>query len=194
VNICAWQHNPHVGDAEVGARSLVLGHASRLLAAVTLSAFPNTATADPTPHDRTDHQRVLLRRAIKFIEADVLEDIGLADIAEAVRVTPRAVKYMFRRHLDTTPLQYLRRVRLHYAHQELLAADREQDTVSFDNTVLMWPGNLVNVASVLTRATRREEDIHLPMSESRRVTSDLRTCCCHRGRGLGGGGSFEPCR
>jgi transcriptional regulator GlxA family with amidase domain len=37
---------------------------------------------------------------------------------------------MFRRHLDTTPLQYLRRIRLHYAHHELLAADRRNDTVT----------------------------------------------------------------
>jgi hypothetical protein len=44
------------------ATPLVLGHASRLLAAVTLSTFSNTATADPTPHDRTDHQPTLLRR------------------------------------------------------------------------------------------------------------------------------------
>lgn len=109
---------------------LVLGPASRLLAAVTLSTFPNTAIADPTPHDRNDHQPVLLRRAIEFIEANVTSDIGVADIAEAVHVTPRAVQYMFRRHLDTTPLQYLRRLRLHYAHQDLLAAEGNQDSVT----------------------------------------------------------------
>jgi AraC-like DNA-binding protein len=112
------------------ATPLVLGIVGRLLAAVTLSTFPNTATAGPTPHDRNDHQPVLLRRAIEFIEANVIEDIALGDIAEAVCLTPRAVQYMFRRHLDMTPLQYLRRTRLHYAHAELLAADRGRDTVT----------------------------------------------------------------
>jgi AraC-like DNA-binding protein len=111
------------------ATPLVLGRAARLLAAVTLSTFPNTAIADPTPHDRTDHQPVLLRRALEFIEANVAEDIGLPDIAVAVRVTPRAVQYMFRRHLDTTPLQYLRRLRLQYAHHDLSAADPARRTV-----------------------------------------------------------------
>jgi AraC-like DNA-binding protein len=109
---------------------LVLGHAGRLLAAVTLSAFPNTATAAPTPYDRTDHHPALLRRAIAFMDANAANDVGLADIAAAVHVTPRAVQYMFRRHLETTPLQYLRRLRLHYAHQDLLAADRMEDTVT----------------------------------------------------------------
>ena len=57
-------------------------------------------------------------------------DIALADIADAVHVTPRAVQYMFRRHLDTTPLNYLRQVRLHHARQELLGADRRHETVT----------------------------------------------------------------
>jgi transcriptional regulator GlxA family with amidase domain len=97
---------------------------------IALSTFPNSATTGPTPHDRADNQPVLLRRAIEFIDANVIEDIGLADIAEAVHVTARAVQYMFRRHLDTTPLRYLREVRLHYAHEDLLIANRRQDTVT----------------------------------------------------------------
>jgi AraC-like DNA-binding protein len=109
---------------------LVLGNASRMLAAVTLSTFPNTAAPSPTAHDRTDAKPVLLRRAIEYIDANAINDIGLADIAEAVHVTPRAVQYMFRRHLETTPLQYLRRLRVHYAHQELLTGDRTHSTVT----------------------------------------------------------------
>ncbi|MGV0852106.1 helix-turn-helix transcriptional regulator [Mycolicibacterium phlei] len=112
------------------ATPLVLGHAARLLAAVTLSTFPNSFTTEPRPCDRNDHQPVLLRRAIEFMDTNVANDIALSDIAEAVHVTPRAVQYMFRRHLETTPLQYLRRLRLHYAHQDLQCADRSETTVT----------------------------------------------------------------
>ncbi len=112
------------------ATPLVVGQAARLLAAVTLTTFPNNAPAQASRHDRTDHKPVLLRRAVEFIDSNVTNDIALADIARAVNVTPRAVQYMFRRHLETTPLQYLRRLRLHYAHQDLLAADRMHDTVT----------------------------------------------------------------
>jgi AraC-like DNA-binding protein len=112
------------------ATPLVLGNASRMLAAVTLSTFPNTSATSPTQHDRTDAKPILLRRAMEYMDANATNDIGLADIAEAVHVTPRAVQYMFRRHLETTPLQYLRRLRLHYAHQDLLAADRMHNTVT----------------------------------------------------------------
>lgn len=112
------------------ATPLVLGNASRMLAAVTLSTFPNTSATGPSTHDGTDAKPILLRRAMEYMDANATNDIGLADIAEAIHVTPRAVQYMFRRHLETTPLQYLRRLRLHYAHQDLLASDRMHSTVT----------------------------------------------------------------
>ncbi|WP_264010722.1 helix-turn-helix transcriptional regulator [[Mycobacterium] manitobense] len=112
------------------ATPLVLGHAGRLLGAVTLSAFPGVMPDDSAAHDRTDATPLLLRRAIAYIEENATNDIALNDIALAVHVSPRAVQYMFRRHLETTPLQYLRRIRLAQAHRDLTAADRKHDTVT----------------------------------------------------------------
>ncbi|MDX1883860.1 helix-turn-helix transcriptional regulator [Mycolicibacterium sp. 120270] len=112
------------------ATPLVLGNASRLLAAVTLAVFPHSTGVGARAADRTDHHPVLLRRAVEFIEANVYRDIGLTDIATAVHLTPRAVQYMFRRHLDTTPTQFLRQVRMNHAHQDLLAGARPHDTVT----------------------------------------------------------------
>jgi AraC-like DNA-binding protein len=133
------------------ATPLVLGNAGRLFAAVTLSTFPNTLVSGPTSHDRTDHEPILLRRAIQYMDANVATDIALADIAEAVRVTPRAVQYMFRRHLETTPMQYLRRIRLHYAHQDLVAGDRTQETVT--DIAARWGFAHTGRFSVLYRQT-----------------------------------------
>ena len=112
------------------ATPLVVGQASRLLAAVTLATFPNDLAEKEPAAERTDAQPAVLRRAIQFIESHADSDIALADIAEAVHISPRAVQYMFRRHLGTTPLQYLRRLRLRAAHHELIEADRSHDTVS----------------------------------------------------------------
>jgi AraC-like DNA-binding protein len=112
------------------ATPLVLGNAGRLLAAVTLTAFHNAEMRPTASYDRNDSQPVLLRRAMEFMESNLASDIGLADIANAVHVTPRAVQYMFRSHLDITPLQYLRRMRLHHAHTDLMAADGMCATVT----------------------------------------------------------------
>ena len=72
----------------------------------------------------------MLRRAVAFIDENADRDIALADIACAVYLTPRAVQYMFRRHLDCTPTEYLRKVRLHHAHLELLTGSPQESTVS----------------------------------------------------------------
>jgi transcriptional regulator GlxA family with amidase domain len=81
------------------------------------------------PAETSAAQPQTLRRAIAFIHDNAHRDIGLSDIAAAINVTPRSVQYTFRRHLGTTPLEYLRRVRLDRAHRDLQAADPAVDTV-----------------------------------------------------------------
>jgi AraC-like DNA-binding protein len=110
-------------EPETGSPSLVTSSAARLLAAVVLATFPSTARTDPTIEDRHDAHPDTLRRAIAYIETNPGRDIGVADIAAAAFVTVRAVQLAFRRHLDTTPMAYLRRVRLSLAHDELRTTD-----------------------------------------------------------------------
>ncbi|WP_237159349.1 helix-turn-helix transcriptional regulator [Mycolicibacterium rhodesiae] len=109
--------------------TLVVGGAVSLLASTLLHVFPNTF-ADAKHVEHPQVSAPLVRQAIDFIQANCVRDISMSDIASAINVTPRAVQYMFRRHLDTTPMAYLRRVRLDRAHRDLLAADPAHDTVS----------------------------------------------------------------
>lgn len=118
-----------IDPASSGA-TLIASTAMQHLAATMLVTFPNNALLDPTIEDRHDTTPALLRRAIAFIEEHADTDIGIADVARATYVTPRAIQLMFRRHRDCTPMEYLRRVRLHHAHRELLAADRWHATVT----------------------------------------------------------------
>ncbi|MGC4851238.1 helix-turn-helix transcriptional regulator [Micromonospora sp. DT15] len=113
-----------------GAQSLVIGNAARMLAAAALAVFPNTAFTEPTAADRNDATTATLRRAITFLEEHADRDISAADIAGAAGVSLRAVQLAFRRHLGTTPMAYLRRVRLVRAHHDLVRADPRQETVS----------------------------------------------------------------
>ncbi|MFI6237161.1 helix-turn-helix transcriptional regulator [Micromonospora sp. NPDC050784] len=113
-----------------GAQSLVIGNAARMLAAAALAVFPNTAFTEPTAADRNDATTATLRRAIAFLEEHADRDISAADIAGAAGVSLRAVQLAFRRHLGTTPMAYLRRIRLVRAHHDLVRADPRQETVS----------------------------------------------------------------
>jgi len=116
-----------VGIAEY---PLLLGNLEQALASTLVLTLPSTALLEPTIEDRHDSTPVLLRRAVTFIDDNAHRDISLVDIADAVYVTPRALQYMFRKHRDCTPMEYVRAVRLHHAQLELAATNRMQTTVA----------------------------------------------------------------
>ncbi|MGJ5748669.1 AraC-like DNA-binding protein [Streptomyces puniciscabiei] len=111
-----------LADPETADQPLIAATAAQYLAASVLNAFPNTALPEPTAADRHDAHPAMLRRALAYIDDNADQPITVADIAAAAHVTVRALQYAFRRHLDTTPLAHLRRVRLAHAHQDLAAA------------------------------------------------------------------------
>lgn len=119
-----------LAEPVVSAAPLVAATTGLLLAASVLHAFPNTALTEPTSTDRHDAHHATLRAAVAYIDDHADSDISLADIAEAAHVSPRAVQYAFARHLETTPMAYLRQARLARAHRELLATDPGAATVT----------------------------------------------------------------
>ncbi|MCH5677000.1 helix-turn-helix transcriptional regulator [Streptomyces gilvus] len=112
-----------LADPGVSEHPLIVSTAAQHLAATVLATFPNTAVAEPTSSDRLDAHPVALRRALSYMDDHADEPLTVADIAAAAHVTVRALQYAFRRHLDTTPLAHLRRIRLAHAHQDLTDAD-----------------------------------------------------------------------
>ncbi|WP_033825610.1 helix-turn-helix transcriptional regulator [Kitasatospora sp. MBT63] len=112
-----------LGDPDHRPGELLLATAAQHLAAAVLAALPHTARTAPARVDTRDAGSDTLRRAVAYIEENANRDLTLADIADAARVTPRAVQYAFRRLAGLTPTQYLRRVRLERAHADLRAAD-----------------------------------------------------------------------
>jgi transcriptional regulator GlxA family with amidase domain len=125
-------------NPEALAQPLILGSAARHLAATALTTFPNTAAlGGECPRDHGNTGPPVLRQAVEYLESHAELDIGLADLASAVHMSPRALQYAFRRHLHSTPTEYLRQVRLRRARRDLLAADITRgDTVT--SVALRW--------------------------------------------------------
>ena len=124
-----------LADPSVAEQPLIASTSSQLLAASVLATFPNTAHTDPTAQDRTDAHSTTVRRAVAYIDDHADQPLTVADIAAAAHVTVRTLQYAFRRHLDTTPLAYLRRARLAHAHRELRDAHPLGDTTVRDIAV-----------------------------------------------------------
>jgi AraC-like DNA-binding protein len=116
-------------SADTAQHPLVVAAAGHLLGAAALECFSSNVNAD---HALLNSPSVppVLKSAVSFIRRHAGHGIGVNDVATAVRLTPRAVQYLFRQHLDTTPTEFLRRVRLHHAHQDLTNSDRSNNTVS----------------------------------------------------------------
>jgi AraC-like DNA-binding protein len=113
-------------DPVVQASPLVLSSLAQLLASSVLAAFPNTALTEP---DGSEARPATIRRALAYMESNLDQAIGVADIATSADVTVRALQAAFQRHLGTTPLAHLRRLRLAEVRGELLAADPSETTV-----------------------------------------------------------------
>ncbi len=131
--IRAWHRALDYATASLAAtdtaqQPLIVATLAPLLAGALLECYPsNVADQDLVNNPALPD---VLKDAVSFIHCNAGGDIGVNDVAAAVHLTPRAVQYLFRRQLDTTPTEYMRRVRLHRAHQELVAGSQSTTTVT----------------------------------------------------------------
>ena len=77
------------------------------------------AAVDPAAPAAVEHAK-------QYIEAHADEPLTALEIAGAVGVSLRALQHGFQTSLETTPMRYLRDLRLRKVRAELLAADPEQ--------------------------------------------------------------------
>ncbi|MEV0877875.1 helix-turn-helix transcriptional regulator [Micromonospora echinofusca] len=104
------------------ANPLVAGNTRHLLAATALAVFPNTAHAAALGAAGEVTPRAL-RRAVAYVDDHADRPVTVEQVAAAAGVRPRALQLAFRRHHGTTPMRYVRQVRLERAHRDLQAAD-----------------------------------------------------------------------
>lgn len=107
---------------------LVVAGLAPLLAGALLECYPSNVTELDLANEPELPQT--LKDAVSFIHRHAAGDVSINDVAAAVHLTPRAVQYLFRRQLGSTPTEYIRRVRLSRAHQELLAGTPSHSTVT----------------------------------------------------------------
>jgi transcriptional regulator GlxA family with amidase domain len=121
-NTLRYAHSLFRGEAPVIGNPLTRVSAVEAVAAAALATFPNTATSTEVRGGNAAAPAAV-RRALQFMEAHVAEPLGLADIARAAGIGPRALQEAFRRHRETTPMNHLRELRLERAHRQLQASD-----------------------------------------------------------------------
>jgi transcriptional regulator GlxA family with amidase domain len=71
-----------------------------------------------------------MRQAMDAMQEHPEYPYTLTDLADITGVSTRSLQAGFRRYLGSTPMAYLRQVRLARAHDDLRAADPSQRTVA----------------------------------------------------------------
>jgi AraC-like DNA-binding protein len=108
--------------------ALLRSEANRAAAVSLLDTFPHESLS--APPELTIPNSARLRRAIEFMHANAHLPIAVTEIAEAAGISSRSLQTSFRTHLDLTPLDYLRRIRLDRVREELRAGHVDDITVA----------------------------------------------------------------
>jgi AraC-like DNA-binding protein len=117
------QPRPCVADS-VTARAC-----ERALLLLTVQSFPNNlSTQLERMHAAASPYYV--RRVEQYIRAHAAQDISIADMTAAGGVSARSLYYGFERYLGTSPMKYLKRVRLDGARAALRRARSARETVT----------------------------------------------------------------
>jgi AraC-like DNA-binding protein len=100
-----------------------------LTATMLLRTFPNSTLDAANQRSVTAPRRAAMRRALQFIEDNLAAPITNADIAKAAGLSTRGLYAGFQRHLEMSPMAYLRIARLTAVRDELRDGDPARTTV-----------------------------------------------------------------
>jgi AraC-like DNA-binding protein len=110
-----------IGDVERGAGLMAEGlAASSWQSALVDGLIACLAQRSEEPSIEPCASMPVISKAARLIEDHCAEPIGTPDIAEAVGLSVRSLQEGFRRHLDTTPMAYLRQARLRRVRESLM--------------------------------------------------------------------------
>ena len=122
-----------LSDSVLRDAALVRAQLLRHAVVSILSSYP-LVDLDRRPDRGIQSRRV--RMAVSYLEAHAHEPITVGDVAIAAGTTTRSLQTAFRRAYDMTPMQFLRRLRLRMAREELLASSDPR--LSVREVALRW--------------------------------------------------------
>ena len=118
-----WERMFHYLDSSLGDEPgddrILLSEFERHALMMTLSTFPTTLAESMRRPPQRSGAPVTVRRALSYIEENAHLPITVDDVANASFISTRGLQYAFRRALDITPTDALRRARLDGARRDL---------------------------------------------------------------------------
>lgn len=106
-----------VCDEAEGSQQIpqVQEHYTRIIASKLLGLLANNVVREELGDSCPSFERI-----VQYIEDNLKQDIGLEQLAEVVRMSPRSLYALFERHAGTTPKHYIRNRKLEKVHACLI--------------------------------------------------------------------------
>lgn len=118
----------HRGSPIFGLEQVVSAHGDSLLAMMKAALFDRIAPARPS-----SVLPVFVRRAERFIEQHLKDDIELSDIVDAAGVPARTLYSGFERFMGHSPMRWLRLRRLESARADIVASNGQTSVTALAN-------------------------------------------------------------
>ncbi|MGO1056098.1 AraC family transcriptional regulator [Crossiella sp. CA198] len=119
------------------ASPLTDSHLRQALLYGLLDMQPHSLTDAMTDHHVRAHSAAVTK-VREYCEDNAAEPITISELAAASHTTVRALQRAFRRELDTTPMEYLRQVRLAKVHAELIAIGKGEIRGTIAEVAANW--------------------------------------------------------
>ena len=127
--LCAAQEAWQICAAEgSGFEFEVREHLSRLM----LLLFQNCPAAEKNPSEKSLRDGQRIKTMLQYIQAHYGEELTLAKIAQSAAVSENECLRCFRNMIGSTPIQYVKQVRVQRAAELLAATDRRISDIGAD--------------------------------------------------------------
>ncbi|HHV98459.1 MAG TPA: response regulator [Clostridiaceae bacterium] len=93
----------------------------------SLRSYGESVLSEGVDEDRVN---ILINRVIDYIEQNYMNDIGLAEIAEILDVTPNYLSSLFHKNMGITFIKYLTKIRMIKAKELLVSSSLQVQQVS----------------------------------------------------------------
>jgi AraC-like DNA-binding protein len=135
MRMVGWLYDSLSVDEEVPA--LLVAQFESILVDTLLACQPHTYSAELCGDQRTITPS-FVKRVERYIEEHAHEPISIVEMSEFAGVSSRSLFTGFRRYRNTSPMLYLKEVRLRRVHEELL---QSSGAVTVTTVAFRWGFN-----------------------------------------------------
>ncbi|WP_238474419.1 AraC family transcriptional regulator [Pseudomonas cavernae] len=128
MRMIGWLYDSLSNDDELPP--LLVGQFESTLVTMLLACQPHTYSEELCADPRASIAPAFVKRVERYIEEHAHEPISIVDMAEYAGVSSRSLFTGFRRFRNTSPMLYLKEVRLRYVQEELQRQSTGSTTVT----------------------------------------------------------------